>query len=176
LNYEDEDYVRFYTRDTVSWMALGWEGQAVLSLMLHGKFDRSGVFECDSHDYEDAVSLVTGLPVAVARAGLAALTRADVWICAPGAIVWPTYVRAQYCRHCSDRGTKWSRDNYEAVRARDGSTCRYCGLANRKTHIDHVIPRCAGGGDEAENLVVACVSCNCRKGGRTPEQAGMVLQ
>jgi 5-methylcytosine-specific restriction endonuclease McrA len=35
--------------------------------------------------------------------------------------------------------------------------------------------RCLGGTDELENLVMACRDCNIRKGGRTPEQAGMVL-
>lgn len=68
----------------------------------------------------------------------------------------------------------WSQHAYEEVWGRDDSTCRYCGAAGES--VDHVVPRCQGGGDDAGNLVVACRSCNSRKGGRTPEQAGMVLQ
>lgn len=55
-----------------------------------------------------------------------------------------------------------------------GARCRYCG-GGEYLAVDHVVPRCQGGGDELSNLVVACKSCNSRKGGRTPEQAGMVL-
>lgn len=69
---------------------------------------------------------------------------------------------------------RWSKANYKFVKERDGDRCRYCGSGADLT-IDHIIPRCQGGGDEAENLAVACRSCNCRKRGRTPEQAGMVL-
>lgn len=72
--------------------------------------------------------------------------------------------------------SEWSRSAYPDVRARDGARCRYCGRDDRPTAIDHVIPRCRGGGDGAENLVVACVPCNASKGGRTPAQAGLTLR
>ena len=69
---------------------------------------------------------------------------------------------------------RWSRAAYPIVSRRDGLACRYCGADNDLT-IDHLVPRSLGGGDEPENLAVACRSCNARKGARTPEQAGMVL-
>lgn len=53
--------------------------------------------------------------------------------------------------------------------------CAYCGTRPERMTIDHVIPLCQGGNNEPRNLVPACVSCNPRKGGRTPEQAGMRL-
>ena len=68
----------------------------------------------------------------------------------------------------------------EAVWARDGSQCRYCGRSvkrgdhkspNRPT-LDHVIPSRAMG---PTNVVIACLPCNQKKGQRTPEQAGMTL-
>lgn len=40
--------------------------------------------------------------------------------------------------------------------------CTYCAchtLPGRR-HIDHVVPRSEGGGDEATNLVLACADCN----------------
>jgi hypothetical protein len=61
----------------------------------------------------------------------------------------------------------------EMIMIRDGRTCQYCGKPAE--HIDHVIPRCQGGTDDPDNLVAACAFCNLSKGGRTPEQAGMVL-
>ncbi len=61
--------------------------------------------------------------------------------------------------------------------ARDRNLCQYCGrhFATSELSIDHVTPRSQGGGDTWENLVCACVKCNARKGGRTPQQSGMHL-
>jgi 5-methylcytosine-specific restriction endonuclease McrA len=61
--------------------------------------------------------------------------------------------------------------------ARDRNRCQYCGriFPTSDLSIDHVLPRAQGGGDTWENLVCACIRCNARKGGRTPEQAGMKL-
>ncbi|GAB4332615.1 MAG: HNH endonuclease [Calditrichia bacterium] len=58
---------------------------------------------------------------------------------------------------------------------RDRSTCQYCGKKTPPLTIDHVVPKQFGGKDDWENLVIACQSCNHRKGNRTPEQAGMRL-
>lgn len=57
---------------------------------------------------------------------------------------------------------------------RDNNTCQYCGAKSKLT-IDHVIPRCKGGEDSWENLVVACSSCNTKKGSLMLEQTGMKL-
>jgi 5-methylcytosine-specific restriction endonuclease McrA len=57
---------------------------------------------------------------------------------------------------------------------RDNNTCQYCGATTRLT-IDHVIPKCRGGQDTWENLVVACSSCNTKKGNTLLEQTGMKL-
>ena len=53
--------------------------------------------------------------------------------------------------------------------------CAYCGGRSGRMTIDHVIPLCQGGSNGPHNLVPACGSCNSRKGGRTPEEAGMVF-
>ncbi len=46
---------------------------------------------------------------------------------------------------------------------RDGHKCRYCGRTDGTMHIDHVVPVSLGGGDEPENLCVACAPCNHSK-------------
>ena len=66
--------------------------------------------------------------------------------------------------------------NHELFR-RDGYLCMYCGgefLEHQLTR-DHVIPLSQRGRDKWSNVVSACKSCNTRKGGRTPEQAGISL-
>lgn len=66
---------------------------------------------------------------------------------------------------------------FENVYARDDGRCQYCGvsLVLAEATRDHVLPRSQGGVTSWENIVLACRACNGRKGGRTPEQAGMRL-
>jgi len=59
---------------------------------------------------------------------------------------------------------------------RDHYTCQYCGKATRQLTIDHIIPRYRGGQHTWENVVSACIACNRRKAGKTPEEAGMKLR
>ena len=61
--------------------------------------------------------------------------------------------------------------------ARDQNRCPYCGRRRPTTELslDHVIPRSQGGTNAWDNIVCACVRCNVKKGGRTPEQAHMKL-
>ncbi|PZR16071.1 MAG: HNH endonuclease [Archangium gephyra] len=63
------------------------------------------------------------------------------------------------------------------IYARDDNTCQYCGRNRKRVdlNLDHVIPRSQGGKTCWENVVCSCIECNCRKGGRTPAQAGMKL-
>ncbi len=50
---------------------------------------------------------------------------------------------------------------------RAGNRCEYCGLSQlgqeAAFHIDHVVPRAAGGPTVSANLALACVSCSLRK-------------
>ncbi|HTT71182.1 MAG TPA: HNH endonuclease [Anaeromyxobacteraceae bacterium] len=63
------------------------------------------------------------------------------------------------------------------IYARDENTCQYCGvrLPRADLNLDHVLPRSRGGATSWENVVCSCVPCNLRKGGRSPEEAGLRL-
>jgi 5-methylcytosine-specific restriction endonuclease McrA len=67
--------------------------------------------------------------------------------------------------------------NRRNIYARDNSRCQYCGrrFSTSELSLDHVIPRSQGGQTTWENIVCCCLKCNVRKGGRTPEQAGLHL-
>ncbi len=67
--------------------------------------------------------------------------------------------------------------NRRNIFARDEVRCQYCGrrAPTSELSIDHVVPRSQGGLTTWTNVVCACVACNVRKGGRTPEQARMRL-
>jgi 5-methylcytosine-specific restriction endonuclease McrA len=65
----------------------------------------------------------------------------------------------------------------QGIVERDRHTCQYCGaeLPRTKLTLDHVLPQSRGGIESWENLVLACLPCNVRKGNRTPEEAKMPL-
>ncbi len=69
---------------------------------------------------------------------------------------------------------KFSRQN---LYLRDGARCQYCGtpFSVKELTYDHVIPRSKGGETDWTNVVTCCIRCNLKKGGRTPEEAGMAL-
>ena len=63
------------------------------------------------------------------------------------------------------------------IYARDEFMCQYCGdpFSTADLTFDHVIPVAQGGRKDWENIVTCCITCNRRKGGRTPVQANMTL-
>ena len=72
------------------------------------------------------------------------------------------------------RRVKFSRAN---IYIRDRYCCQYCGrkCPTDELTFDHVIPIVQGGGKSWENIVTACIDCNRRKGGQTPQEGGMRL-
>ncbi len=53
-----------------------------------------------------------------------------------------------------------------AMYKRDRGCCRYCHkpVTEKEWEPDHVVPISLGGSNKLSNLVVACISCNRRKG------------
>lgn len=53
-------------------------------------------------------------------------------------------------------------------------SCHWCGCetAQGGRHVDHVVPLCAGGEHTSKNLVIACKTCNLKKGRMLPEHFG----
>jgi hypothetical protein len=95
MNFEDEPYVRVYTRKTLTHKLLGWEGRTVMRLMIDD-FDPAGVFEIRG-DAAHCISAVTDLPIEIVRVGLARLIETETWVVTTRAITWPTYEEAQNC-------------------------------------------------------------------------------
>ncbi len=84
----------------------------------------------------------------------------------------PSVIRLAYMIRRPYRERKLSR--FEVFN-RDHYTCQYCGKETRQLTLDHIIPRYRGGQHTWENVVSACVPCNRRKAGRTPQEARMKL-
>jgi 5-methylcytosine-specific restriction endonuclease McrA len=84
----------------------------------------------------------------------------------PKTIMLKKYVRLPDRMYKPNRRNIFLRDNY---------SCSYCDrqLNAEELSIDHILPKSRGGKETWENLTTACKSCNCLKGDRTPEEAGM---
>lgn len=91
------------------------------------------------------------------------------------AIKMPSVVRFLKAIRGKKRAIKFSREN---VFTRDNGKCQYCGgpVSRAEATYDHVVPRALGGKTDWDNIVIACVTCNQKKGGKTPEQAKMHLR
>ncbi|MBS4028593.1 MAG: HNH endonuclease [Ignavibacteriales bacterium] len=85
---------------------------------------------------------------------------------------YPSIVRLSSYVHIPFKKIILSRKN---ILRRDGHRCQYCGRSDVTLTVDHVIPKAHGGEETWENLVCACVTCNNRKGDRTPEESNLKL-
>lgn len=98
--------------------------------------------------------------------------------------------RKVYRQRYPEREERWQRERrarkmaaesdglvtIDTLRSRDGDSCNYCSAVMdfgpwTPTNIlgatvDHVVPLAAGGPDTLANTVLACLSCNTRKGAR----------
>ncbi len=103
--------------------------------------------------------IMTGRSISAARFALEA----------PEVVVLQRYERVPALSVVFNRRNLYRRDHY---------TCQYCGTRQEPGHltIDHVLPISRGGDTSWENCVVACRSCNWKKGSRTPEEAGLGLR
>jgi 5-methylcytosine-specific restriction endonuclease McrA len=78
------------------------------------------------------------------------------------------YIRIPFGKIMSHRPSR------NLIHKRDNYQCQYCKSKDNLT-IDHIIPSSKGGKNTWENLCSCCVSCNTKKGNRTPEEANMPL-
>jgi hypothetical protein len=93
MNFEDEPYVRLYTRDTKTWLKLGFEGQTVLMHLMR-KLDRAGVLDDVTDPVED-VALVIQAPLDFVRVGLQRLLKSGTLEIRGARLVVPRYVEGQ---------------------------------------------------------------------------------
>ncbi|OHB74011.1 MAG: HNH endonuclease [Planctomycetes bacterium RBG_16_41_13] len=90
------------------------------------------------------------------------------------ALLVPKVIRLVTYDKLPRREVKFNRKN---ILARDENRCQYCGRKFQASQlsIDHVIPKSRNGKSSWANVVTACNPCNTKKGGRSPQEAGMRL-
>lgn len=62
-----------------------------------------------------------------------------------------------------------SREIRDAIKTSYRGVCQYC-EKDGATHVDHIVPKSKGGGDNLDNLILACERCNERKTNYTVPQ------
>lgn len=108
MRFEDERYVRLYTRDTTTWLMLRWEGQTVFALLMR-KLDRTGVFDLGGSAPIDAVSAVLQVPEDIVRIGLERLLARGVIEHREDCLICPKFIEAQEASMTPNARAKESR-------------------------------------------------------------------
>lgn len=112
MRWEDEHYVRVYTRDTIEWDMLGWEARALFLFLLR-KVDRAGILELGKHGVRGLASMLR-MPLEVVDRALAELLEDGCTVQRGASLVIPNYIEAQEAKS-SDR----QRKREQRLRARD---------------------------------------------------------
>ena len=94
MDWSNERYVRIYTRDTLTWKILKWEGQTVL-MHLSRRLDRAGVVDIGEVSPVDAVVALTDLPFELVEVGLKRCLEREVFVLDGDRILMPNYIEAQ---------------------------------------------------------------------------------
>lgn len=101
MNFEDERYVRLYTRDTTTWKLWSWQARFVFMSLIR-KVDRAGILEVGD-DGVEGLAAVLEIPLDIVELGLAIITKKNSkgeatveW--SEGRIGIPNFIPAQECR------------------------------------------------------------------------------
>jgi len=144
VNYQDERYVRVYTRDSLTWISWNWETRAVFVLLLR-KVDRAGVLDTGSMEKAKAISLLVGVPIEVAEVAVKQLIDDGTATETPTAIVFPRFLDAQECKQSDAQRQRESRLNRrikavsERIHEADGHTVSH-GVTDSHTVSQQVTP------------------------------------
>lgn len=119
MDWQNERYIRLYTRDTVEWEMLPWQSRALWPLLLR-KVDRIGYLPLGRHGFRGLAALVK-LPPEVVEPGLEGLLEDGCVVKledkAGGEILFvPNFVPAQEAPQ-SDRARKAKQRELERARA-----------------------------------------------------------
>ena len=117
MRFEDEHYVKLYTRDTPTWKAMCWQAKAVLSLLLR-KLDVVGAMECAELGRVQTVSVMIDVPAEVVEPGLADLARLKVVAWRRGDVLLaPKFIEAQEARKTDKLRKQEEREKARALLA-----------------------------------------------------------
>lgn len=133
MRWEDERYVRLYTRDTAEWLALGWEAQSLLALTMR-KLDRAGILELGRVGVR-GLAAVVGMPTDVVERALGVLLADGCFVLNGTTLVMPNFIEAQEATQTDAQRKRESR-----ARARDRARVSPEGAAVTKPDTGVTVP------------------------------------
>lgn len=109
MRWEDERYVRLYTRDSATWALLPWQSRCLLPLLLR-KVDRAGVLEVLEGEEVHALSELVKIPADVVGPGLDGLIKRGTVVIGSGKLRLPSFLAAQEARQSDKLRQQRSRE------------------------------------------------------------------
>lgn len=94
MDWANERYVRLYTRDTITWKLIGWEGRAILPQLLR-KVDRAGVLELGGLTPAEAVAAVIDAPIELVETAMQRILARGAAELGVDSIIIPKFIDAQ---------------------------------------------------------------------------------
>lgn len=94
MNFEEEHYVRVYTRNTPGWVRMPWQSRAVLPLIMRELNRKSGTLELGEDGIPGLADLIM-MPPEVVEVGLRELLRRRTLMLEGSLLAMPNYLRAQ---------------------------------------------------------------------------------
>ena len=129
MRYEDERYVRVYTRDTMTWLAWPWEARALFPLLLR-KVDRAGLLDLGDHG-DAGLAVMVALPPEVVHIGLEALVLSGTVQRNGTTLLVPRFLDAQECAQSDAQ-----RKREQRAKARDKAAASQNGMVESRAVTD----------------------------------------
>jgi hypothetical protein len=113
MRFDDEQYVRLFTRDTPTWVMIGWEARAFLMALLR-KVDRAGVLDLGGEGLE-GLAVIVLLPLEIVKAGLPKCIDRGILALRDDKIIWLKFMEAQECAQTDKARKRAQRERDRAL-------------------------------------------------------------
>lgn len=186
MRWEDERYVRLYTRNTVEWEMLPWESRCLWPLILRA-VDRAGLLDLGKHGSKGLAALVK-VPADFAETGLKGLLDDGCAELRGTVIVIPNFIEAQEATQSDAQRKRESREraralaNSEPVTNRDNASQNVTDSHEngQKVTNGHDLSQAVTSGHSVPNRAVPSVPSDQSSGSASPpasaEQLGLENQ
>ncbi len=113
MRWEDEHYVKMYTRDSATWLMMPWQSRALLPLLMR-KVDAAGLLPLGS-DHVAALAALTGTPCDFVSPGFEGLQKFGVISMHGNVLEVPNFVAAQEARKTAQLRKRDERERAKAA-------------------------------------------------------------